>query len=380
MPVWVCHAGYRHAVFVATLSEANRLRPDWNTGDEETPELDAYRCNFVDFANFFADDMFGTEFVHRRIKTREIFDLASEAYVDMRRAAHRAKAAADAAASSDSDDDDDVDDSPPSPPRRRPTSSATPSAADLDDGAGRPGAASCVAAPTHGRPPDTAAAAADAAAALVSASARVRRAVVEHEQATCGPPDPSTTAAHGPDPLRLPGALGGVGRPGAASCVAAPTHGRPPDAATASADAAAVLVSAPARVPRAVADLEQTSSALTSYHSGRASPSAHGTPPPDVGEPSRHVKSSGNRRQPPRRRDLCAAGDHRSRPAAREGTRGAVGQAPLGFETPASYEASADPDARCNPSHGGGRLSSRGDPLQRARRGHQPSRGPTIPV
>ena len=135
--MWVCHAGYRHAVFVATLSEANRLRPDWNTGDEETPELDAYRCNFVDFANFFADDMFGTEFVHRRIKTREIFDLASEAYVDMRRAAHRAKAAADAAASSDSDDadsDDDDDDggSPPAPPQRQPASAATSSASQLE--------------------------------------------------------------------------------------------------------------------------------------------------------------------------------------------------------------------------------------------------------
>ena len=79
-PVWVVQAGYRHAVYVATLSEANRLRPDWNLGDEETPELDAYRNNFIDFANFFADDMFGTELVHRRIKTREIFDLASSAY------------------------------------------------------------------------------------------------------------------------------------------------------------------------------------------------------------------------------------------------------------------------------------------------------------
>jgi 8-oxo-dGTP pyrophosphatase MutT (NUDIX family) len=118
-PVWVCHAGYRHAVFVATLSEANRLRSDWDLGDEEAPELDSYRNNFVDFANFFADDMFGTEFVHRRIKTREIFDLASAAYFDMRRAAHRARAAA-AAASSDSDDDDDVDDSPPTPPHQPP--------------------------------------------------------------------------------------------------------------------------------------------------------------------------------------------------------------------------------------------------------------------
>ena len=73
------------------MSEANRLRPDWNLGDEETPELDAYRNNFIDFANFFADDMFGTEMVHRRIKTRKIFDLASSAYLDLRRAAHRAE-------------------------------------------------------------------------------------------------------------------------------------------------------------------------------------------------------------------------------------------------------------------------------------------------
>ena len=66
---------------------------------------------------------------------------------------------------------------------------------------------------------------------------------------------------------------GGAGRPGAASCVATPAHGRPPDTAAAAADAAAALVSASARVPRAVAEHEQTSSALTSYHSGSASPS-----------------------------------------------------------------------------------------------------------
>ena len=96
-PVWVVHAGYRHAVYVATLSEENRLCPDWNLGDEETPELDAYSCTFVDFANYFADDMVGYEMVHRRIKTREVFDLASSAYVDMCRAAHRAKVAARAA-------------------------------------------------------------------------------------------------------------------------------------------------------------------------------------------------------------------------------------------------------------------------------------------
>ena len=183
-PVWVVHAGYRHAVFVATLSEANRLRPDWNLGDEETPELDTYRNNFRDFANFFADDMVGNEFVHRRMKTREIFDLASSAYCDMRRAAHRARAAARAAASSDSDDDDDDDDSPPAPPQRLLASAAASSSSQLGDGAGRPSAASSVATPAHGRPPDTTAAAADAAAALVSAPARVPRAVVGHEQAT----------------------------------------------------------------------------------------------------------------------------------------------------------------------------------------------------
>ena len=128
-PVWVCHAGYRHAVFVATLSEANRLRPDWNTGDEETPELDAYSYRFVDFANFFADDMFGTEFVHRRIKTHEVFDLASSAYVDMRRAAHRAEVAA---LSSDSVDDTDDDGEPPPPPRKAPASTPASQGSSVD--------------------------------------------------------------------------------------------------------------------------------------------------------------------------------------------------------------------------------------------------------
>ena len=83
------HAGYRHAVFVATLSEANWLRPDWNLDDEETPELDWYRNNFIDFANFFSGDMCGSDFVHRRIKTREIFDLVESAYLGLRRAVSR---------------------------------------------------------------------------------------------------------------------------------------------------------------------------------------------------------------------------------------------------------------------------------------------------
>ena len=265
----MCHAGYRHAVFVATLSEANRLRPDWNLGDEATPELDTYRCNFIDFANFFADDMFGSEFVHRRIKTREIFDLANGAYVDMRRAAHRAKAAADAAASSDSDDDDGDDDSPPAMTQRQPTSSATSNASDLDDGTGRPGAASCVATPTHGRPPDTSTAAADAAAVLVSAPARALRTVAEHEPASSAPTERQLAFGATSSANEL---TDGAGRPGAASCVAAPAHGRPPDTAATAADAAAALVSASARVPRAAAEHEQSSSALTSYHSGSESP------------------------------------------------------------------------------------------------------------
>ena len=214
-PVWVVHAGYRHAVFVATLSEENRLRPDWGLGDEETPELDSYRNNFVDFANFFADDMVGNEFVHRRMKTREIFDLASEAYCDMSRAAHRAKAAANAAASSDSDNDDDDGDSPPAPPQRQLAFTATSSAGQLGDGAGRPSAASCVAAPTHGRPPDTAAAAADAAAALVSAPARVPRAVAEHEQTSSAltsyhSGDESSSTPEAPPPRRRGNLHGGV--------------------------------------------------------------------------------------------------------------------------------------------------------------------------
>ena len=232
-PVWVVYTGYRHAVYVATLPEENRLRLDWNLGDEETPELDSHRKKIVDFANFFADGMFGTEFVHRRIKTREIFDLASEAYVGMRRAAHRAKAVADAAALADSDDDDDDGDSPPSPPQRQHASEAASSATDSDDD--------------------------------------------DDDDSPPAPPrqQPAPKATSSANELG-----DGAGRPGAPSCVATLAHGRPPDTAAAAADAAAVLVSAPARVPRAVAEHKQTSSALTSYHSGSASLSPPGTPPP----------------------------------------------------------------------------------------------------
>ena len=64
---------------------------------------------------FFANDMHGDEMVHRRIKTREVFDLASSADLGLCRAAHRAEAAAYAALGADGDDDaDDV--GPPPPP------------------------------------------------------------------------------------------------------------------------------------------------------------------------------------------------------------------------------------------------------------------------
>ena len=263
--------------------------------------------------------MFGTEFVHRRIKTREIFDLASEAYVDMRRAAHRAKAAADTAASSDSDDaDSDGATTMTTRRRRRPGSSPLPkrasSASQLDDGAGRPGAASCVAAPIHGRPPDTAAAAADAAAVLVSAPARVPRAVAEHEQ----------------------------------------TQQRAHDAIT--------QVSAP---PSATMRTGPPPTVRGNLHGPREVVGEHRRRPPSVHGPAGPLRSGGH--------------DRGCQPAAREGTRGAVGRTPLGSETPASYEASADPDARFNPSHGGAAVSPRGPPAKGSTR-HPPSRGPTIPV
>ena len=127
-PTWVVHAGYRHAVFIATLPEANRVRTDCGLGVAETPELDEHRGNFVDFANFFSNDMHGNEIVHRRIKTREVFDLANPAYLGLCRAAHHAEAAADTVALADSDDDaDDVGAPPPLPPQRQQPASATAS-------------------------------------------------------------------------------------------------------------------------------------------------------------------------------------------------------------------------------------------------------------
>ena len=75
--------------------------------------------------NFFGNDVYGDDFVHRRIKTREIFDLAESAYLDLRRAVHRAEAVADAAAVADSDDDADDDGAPPPPPRQQLASETT---------------------------------------------------------------------------------------------------------------------------------------------------------------------------------------------------------------------------------------------------------------
>ena len=172
----------------ARLGHAPQPAPShWNLDDEETPELDSYRNNFIDFAYFFSDDMCGSEFVHRRIKTREIFDLTSSAYVNMRRAAHRAEAAADAVALADSDDDADDNDVPPLSPQQQPASQATSSANEPGHGAGRLGAASNVATPPPGPPPNAAADAADAAAVLVSAPARVPRAVAERKETDSAP-------------------------------------------------------------------------------------------------------------------------------------------------------------------------------------------------
>ena len=86
------------------MPEANRLLPDWNLDDEESPELGL---------------------VHRRVKTHEIFDLAESAYLGLRRAAHCAETVADAAAVADSDDDSDDDGAPPPPPRQQLASETT---------------------------------------------------------------------------------------------------------------------------------------------------------------------------------------------------------------------------------------------------------------
>ena len=75
--------------------------------------------------NFFGNDVYGDDFVHRRIKTREIFDLAESAYLGLRRAAHCAETVADAAAVADSDDDSDDDGAPPPPPRQQLASETT---------------------------------------------------------------------------------------------------------------------------------------------------------------------------------------------------------------------------------------------------------------
>ena len=250
-PIWVVHAGYRHAVYVATLSEENRLRPDWNLGDEETPELDAYSYNFVDFANYFADDMFGYEMVHRRIKTREIFDLASSAYVDLCRAAHRAKCAARAADSSDSDDDSNDDGTPPPPPRKAVASTAARSASDVGrssdlDGKGY------IPSSVLALPPDAAATVADTATVLASAPAR-------SSCAAAGRGLKLTNRSAAVTPAIAAVAASDVGRPGVVDgegYIASPALG-PPRGAAATADAPAVLAPAPVRFTRASARRER---------------------------------------------------------------------------------------------------------------------------
>ena len=250
-PIWVVHAGYRHAVYVATLSEENRLRPDWNLGDEEAPELDAYSYTFVDFANYFADDMVGYEMVHRRIKTREVFDLASSAYVDMRRAAHRAEVAARAADSSDSDDDTDDDGEPPPPPRKAVASTAARSASDVGrssdlDGKGY------IPSSVLALPPDAAATVADAATVLASAPAHSSCAAASRglklaNRSVAATPAVASVAA---SDVGRPGVVDGEGY------IASPALG-PPRGAAATADTPAVLAPAPVRFTRASARRER---------------------------------------------------------------------------------------------------------------------------
>ena len=76
-PIWVEHAGYRHAVFVVKFPDDQRGRSDWATGDEDF-ELEEWRIDFTDFEVFFDAHMCQArgQFVHRRFKTREVFDLA----------------------------------------------------------------------------------------------------------------------------------------------------------------------------------------------------------------------------------------------------------------------------------------------------------------
>ena len=208
--------------------------------------------------------------MHRRIKPREIFDLAESAYLGLRRAAHRAEAAADAAAVVDSDDDTDDDGALPPPPRQQPASETTSN--ELNG----PGRGVCPSGAGFGRynpppepePPPNAAA--EASAAPATAPARVTRsgaASKPHEDVLA-----SHRAAVAPVATSAAIAATDVGQPGAGFgyYIPSPALELPPGAAASVAGAAAMFATVPARVPRADAEREQPKSVLASYHSGNA--------------------------------------------------------------------------------------------------------------
>ena len=106
-------------MFVVKFPDDQRSRSDWATGDEDF-ELEEWHSDFTDFEGFFDAHMCQArgQFVHRRFKTREVFDLAQAAYVELVRlhtAANREpttddESTDDAAPDTDSDSDDDDDD------------------------------------------------------------------------------------------------------------------------------------------------------------------------------------------------------------------------------------------------------------------------------
>ena len=106
-PIWVEHGIYRHAVFVVKFPDAQRSRSDWATGDEDF-ELEEWRADFTDFEGFFDAHMCQArgQFVHRRFKTREVFDLAQAAHIEMVRVATEARR-------EPTTDDEDTDDDAP---------------------------------------------------------------------------------------------------------------------------------------------------------------------------------------------------------------------------------------------------------------------------
>ena len=106
-PIWVEHGVYRHAVFVVKFPDAQRSRSDWATGDEDF-ELEEWRADFTDFEGFFDAHMCQArgQLVHRRFKTREVFDLAQAAHIEMVRVTTEARR-------EPTTDDEDTDDDAP---------------------------------------------------------------------------------------------------------------------------------------------------------------------------------------------------------------------------------------------------------------------------